>query len=98
MPLPRFAGSHFCARVRLQIPIPAALAPRCAAANRASCAEQSVAFTTNDLPGCPTKGGLLSGTDKPDKLNGFDGDDEIRGLAGPDFIVGGAGNDVIYAG
>jgi hypothetical protein len=61
--------------------------------------KQSVVFTTNDLPGCPKdKGGLLSGTDKPDKLNGFDGDDEIRGLAGPDFIVGGAGNDVIYAG
>jgi hypothetical protein len=61
--------------------------------------KQSVVFTTNDLPGCPKdKGGLLSGTDKPDKLNGLDGDDEIRGLAGPDFIVGGAGNDVIYAG
>jgi hypothetical protein len=61
--------------------------------------KQSVVFTTNDLPGCPKDtGGLLSGTDKPDKLNGFDGDDEIRGLAGPDFIVGGAGNDVIYAG
>jgi hypothetical protein len=60
--------------------------------------KQSVVFTTNDLPGCPNKGGLLSGTDKPDKLNGFDGDDEIRGLASPDFIVGGAGNDVIYAG
>jgi hypothetical protein len=60
--------------------------------------KQSVVFTTNDLPDCPNKGGLLSGTDKRDKLNGFDGDDEIRGLAGPDFIVGGAGNDVIYAG
>jgi hypothetical protein len=60
--------------------------------------KQRVVFTTNDLPGCPNRGGLLSGTDKPDKLNGFDGDDEIRGLAGPDFIVGGAGNDVIYAG
>jgi hypothetical protein len=60
--------------------------------------KQSVVFTTNDLPGCPNKGGLLSGTDKPDNLNGFEGDDEIRGLAGPDFIVGGVGNDVIYAG
>src|SRR5829696_7162910 len=60
--------------------------------------KQSVVFTTNDLPGCSNKGGLLSGTDKPDKLNGLDGDDEIRGLAGPDFIVGGAGNDVIHAG
>jgi hypothetical protein len=60
--------------------------------------KQSVVFTTNDLPDCPNKGGLLSGTDKPDKLNGFEGDDEIRGLAGPDFIVGGAGDDVIHAG
>jgi Ca2+-binding RTX toxin-like protein len=60
--------------------------------------KQSVVFTTNDLPGCSNKGGLLLGTNKLDKLNGFDGDDEIRGLAGPDFIVGGAGNDVIYAG
>src|SRR5215218_1968001 len=60
--------------------------------------KQSVVFTTNDLPGCPNKGGPLSGTDKRDKLNGLDGDDEIRGLAGPDFIVGGAGNDVIHAG
>lgn len=60
--------------------------------------KQSVVFTTNDLPDCPNKGGLLSGTDRRDRLNGFDGDDEIRGLAGPDFIVGGAGNDVIYAG
>lgn len=59
---------------------------------------QSVVFTTNDLPGCPNKGGLLSGTDKRDKLNGFDGDDEIRPHAGPDFILGGADNDVIYAG
>ena len=60
--------------------------------------KESVVFTTNDLSGCPNKGGLLSGTDKKDKLSGFDGDDEIRGLAGSDFIVGGAGNDVIYAG
>jgi hypothetical protein len=59
---------------------------------------QNVVFTTNDLPGCPKKGGLLSGTDKRDKLKGFDGDDEIRCLAGPDFSLGGAGNDVIYAG
>src|SRR5215207_9022765 len=29
-------------------------------------------FTTNDLPGCP-KGGLLEGTDKPDKLSGLEG-------------------------
>jgi hypothetical protein len=54
-------------------------------------------FTTNDLPGCPD-GGLLSGTDKPDKLDGKKGDDEIRGLGAADFIFGGVGNDVIYAG
>src|SRR5215207_333416 len=55
-------------------------------------------FTTNDLPGCPNKGGLLLGTDKPDKLAGKDGDDKIRGLGGKDHIVAGPGNDVIYAG
>src|SRR5215208_6417853 len=54
-------------------------------------------FTTNDIPGCP-KGGLLLGTDKPDKLAGKDGDDKIRGLGATDQIVGGSGNDVIYAG
>src|SRR5215210_3153166 len=48
--------------------------------------KQSVVFTTNDLPGCPNKGGLLSGTDKPDKLNGLDGDDEIRGLGDSDML------------
>src|SRR5215208_4358530 len=53
-------------------------------------------FTTNDIPGCP-KGGLLLGTDKPDKLAGKDGDDKIRGLGATDQIVGGSGNDVIYA-
>jgi hypothetical protein len=31
-------------------------------------------YTTNDLPGCP-KGGLLKGTDKPDKLEGGLGSD-----------------------
>lgn len=54
-------------------------------------------FATNDLPGCP-KGGLLLGTDKPDKLAGQEGDDKIRGLGGKDEILGGVGNDVIYAG
>ena len=48
--------------------------------------KQSVVFTTNDLPGCPNKGGLLSGTDKPDKLNGLDGDDEIRGLGDSEML------------
>jgi hypothetical protein len=55
-------------------------------------------FTTNDLPGCPNKGGLLSGTDKKDYLAGKDGDDEIRGLGGKDYIVAGPGNDVLYGG
>jgi RTX calcium-binding nonapeptide repeat (4 copies) len=54
-------------------------------------------YTTNDLPGCP-QGGLLLGTDKPDKLAGLEGDDKIRGLGAKDEILGGAGNDVIYAG
>ena len=54
-------------------------------------------YTTNDLPGCP-KGGLLLGTDGPDKLDGGDGDDEIRGLGATDAISGGAGDDVLYGG
>jgi RTX calcium-binding nonapeptide repeat (4 copies) len=54
-------------------------------------------ITTNDIPGCP-KGGLLSGTDKQDRLDGEDGDDEIRGLGAIDSIEGGDGNDVIYGG
>ena len=53
--------------------------------------------TTNDLPGCP-KGGLLLGTDGPDKLFGGDGEDKIRGLGGEDEFWGGDGNDVIYGG
>src|SRR5215207_4063290 len=58
---------------------------------------KKVDFTTYDLRGCP-KGGLLSGTDKPDKLAGRDGDDEIRGLGAEDYLIGGLGNDVIYGG
>ena len=54
-------------------------------------------YTTNDLPGCPN-GGLLLGTDKPDKLYGEDGDDEIRGLGGSDYLEGGSGDDVLYGG
>ena len=57
-------------------------------------------LTTNDLPGCP-KGGLLSGTDKPDRLAGEDGADEVRGLGAKDFLTGGHGReaiDVIYGG
>src|SRR5215204_6841473 len=54
--------------------------------------------TTNDVPGCP-KGGLLSGTNRRDKLDGEDGDDEIRGLGGDDEVLwGGSGSDVIYGG
>src|SRR5215217_1647497 len=56
-----------------------------------------VDFTTYDLRGCPN-GGLLSGTDKPDKLAGRDGDDEIRGLGAKDELIGGLGNDAIYGG
>ena len=56
-------------------------------------------YTTNDLPGCPNKGGLLKGTDKPDKLNGKHGDDEVRGLGGSDGdLEGGPGNDILYGG
>jgi hypothetical protein len=55
-------------------------------------------FATNDLPDCPNKGGLLLGTDKPDKLDGKEGEDEIRGLGATDQIFGGVGKDVIYGG
>jgi Ca2+-binding RTX toxin-like protein len=55
-------------------------------------------YTTNDLPGCPDKGGQLSGTDGPDQLVGGEGDDEIRGFGAADFIPAGVGNDVIYGG
>jgi hypothetical protein len=58
---------------------------------------KKVDFTTYDLRGCP-KGGLLSGTDKPDNLAGRDGDDEIRRLGAEDYLIGGLGNDVIYGG
>jgi RTX calcium-binding nonapeptide repeat (4 copies) len=51
-------------------------------------------YTTNDLPGCPL-GGLLLGTDKPDKLGGKVGDDEVRGLGGRDDIFGGDGDDEV---
>jgi Ca2+-binding RTX toxin-like protein len=55
-------------------------------------------YTTNDLPGCP-KGGLLLGTDEPDKLDGREGDDEIRGLGGSDhYLDGGPGSDTIHGG
>src|SRR5215211_2357676 len=62
-------------------------------------------LTTNDLPGCPNKGGLLLGTDKSDGLpadrpglDGGDGDDTIRGLGGNDEIYPGSGDDVVYGG
>jgi hypothetical protein len=53
-------------------------------------------YTTNGLPGCPNKGGLLSGTGKGDLLSGRKGADELRGLGGSDELHGGYGSDVIY--
>ncbi len=55
-------------------------------------------YTTNDLPGCPKKGGLLKGTDKSDKLGGKDGDDEVRGLGDQDVLYGGPGDDEMLGG
>jgi hypothetical protein len=65
-------------------------------------------YLTNDLPGCPNKGGLLSAQlpqtgrnkvpiPKYGLLRGQKGDDEIRG-SNPtgDEIYGGDGNDVMY--
>jgi len=46
-------------------------------------------FVTNDLPGCPNKGGLLSGTEEPDKLYGGDGENEVHGLSARDKLSGG---------
>jgi hypothetical protein len=54
-------------------------------------------YTTNDVPGCPN-GGLLSGTDGPDRLSGLDGEDEVLGLGAADMLSGGPGPDVIYGG
>jgi Ca2+-binding RTX toxin-like protein len=54
-------------------------------------------YVTNDLPGCPN-GGLLSGTDKTDRLAGEDGEDEVRGLGAADTLSGGGGSDVLYGG
>jgi len=54
-------------------------------------------YTTNDLSGCPT-GGLLPGTDEPDRLAGENGEDEVRGLGAKDHLLGGYGSDVIYGG
>jgi hypothetical protein len=54
-------------------------------------------FITNDVPGCP-KGGLLSGTNKPDHFVGKDGQDEIRGLGGSDEISGGLDGYIINGG
>jgi hemolysin type calcium-binding protein len=78
--------------------------PEATASDEARCAgtrifvEYGVSWVTNDVAGCPN-GGLLSGTDKPDKLDGGDGDDEVRGLGGEDWIdERGAGSDVLYGG
>jgi Ca2+-binding RTX toxin-like protein len=54
-------------------------------------------YVTNDLPGCPN-GGLLSGTEKSDKLAGEDGEDEVRGLGAAGTLSGGSGSDVLYGG
>ncbi len=54
-------------------------------------------YITNDVPGCP-KGGLLSGTDEPDKLAGQEGEDEVHGLGAADELWGGFGKDVMYGG
>ena len=54
-------------------------------------------YTTNDVPSCPN-GGVLSGTDKPDKLDGGSGEDKVRGLGAADKLWGGFGEDVIYGG
>src|SRR5215216_2495430 len=51
-----------------------------ASAFSASASASAALFITNDVPGCPNKGGLLSGTDGRDKLDGEDGVDEVRGL------------------
>src|SRR5215213_11553120 len=56
-----------------------------------------VPYITNDVPGCP-KGGLLTGTNKPDHLAGNAGPDEIRGLGGSDQLEGRLGGDFIYGG
>ena len=55
-------------------------------------------YTTNDLPGCPKKGGLLKGTAKADKLGGKDGDDEVRGLGDQDVLYSGPGDDEMLGG
>jgi Ca2+-binding RTX toxin-like protein len=55
-------------------------------------------FTTNDVPGCPNKGGPLIGTDKMDKLASQEGADEIRGRGGKDVLLGGSGSDILYGG
>ena len=63
-------------------------------------------YLTNDLPGCPNKGGLLS-AQLPDTgrnkisdpkyplLMGENGDDKVRGLGGPNELYGGAGSDEV---
>jgi hypothetical protein len=53
-------------------------------------------YVTNDVPSCPNKGGLLSGTDERDLLAGEDGEDEVRGRGARDTLLGGYGSDAIY--
>src|SRR5215211_824913 len=62
-----------CAGVRSEAPEEQARSPEATASEAPRCQETRTikipkistgVFTTNDLPGCPNKGGLLSGTDE----------------------------------
>jgi hypothetical protein len=93
-----------CAGVRSEAPQgEQERSPKATASEEARCGETQTidwygeSAVTNDVPGCPN-GGLLSGTDKPDKLDGADGEDEVRGLGANDELIGGSGSDVIYGG
>jgi Ca2+-binding RTX toxin-like protein len=57
-------------------------------------------YLTNDVPGCPNKGGLLSdaGSICGCALAGKQGDDEIHGRSIVDELWGGSGSDVLYGG
>lgn len=59
-------------------------------------------YLTNDVPGCPNKGGLLSDTGSicGCTLAGKKGDDEIHGRMRTygDELYGGSGSDVMYGG
>jgi Ca2+-binding RTX toxin-like protein len=61
-------------------------------------------YITNDIPGCPNKGDVLSGydllgTDGRDKLYGGEGEDfKVRGLGGSDELWGGFDKDYMDGG